>query len=192
MKALLCLLQYMWPMATNVSMEHVEQLEVPKIEETRGLPLLEILDDLLEDSSYEDSSGKSMYVFSISKFNNGLRVDVHKEATGIINERLTPLGYLFSGNNIIVVNADDWLISEGYITPQCRVDGLAITMEHRNPGVIYDPDSWTYYILNGNYARYVDKIGWIWNLCNNKTNRKNLHRFLVEAPKRKPDNQIRK
>ena len=102
MKALLSLLLCMWPMATNVSMEHVEQLEVPKIEETRGLPLLEILDDLLEDSSYEDSSGKSMYVFSISKSNNGLRVDVHKEATGIINERLTPLGSLKADLNFLI------------------------------------------------------------------------------------------
>ncbi|MDE6548278.1 MAG: hypothetical protein K2L22_04695, partial [Muribaculaceae bacterium] len=52
------------------------------------------------------------------------------------------------------------------------------------PGVIYDPDSWTYWVKAGNYARHVNGIGWVWTLCNEETDRSKLHRFLLEAPKR--------
>ncbi|MDE6511521.1 MAG: hypothetical protein K2L00_05460, partial [Muribaculaceae bacterium] len=148
------------------------------------LPLSKILDDILSDSYANDRADKSIFVFDISRFNQGIRVDVHKEVKGKINDSLTPLGYVPNRNGIIIVVADDWLIEDGLVSRPERADKIAVKIESRHPGVIYDPESWTYWVKAGNYARHVNGIGWVWSLCNEETDRRKLHRFLIEAPKR--------
>ncbi len=159
-------------------------LEMSELEETVNLPLTKILDDILSDSNASDQNNKNIYVFGITRFNQGIRVNVHKEARGKINESLNPLGYLQHDNKVIIVKAEDWLIEEGFIRFQEMPDKLTVMTEFRHPGIIYDPDSWSYCVREGNFSRHVDGIGWVWTLCNEETDRSTLHRFLIEAPKR--------
>lgn len=159
-------------------------LELPKLEESVNLPLTKIIDDILSDSYDSDQYDSSIYVFSISRFNQGIRVDVHEEAHGKIDDRLAPLGYLLHGNKILIIVADNWLIEEGFIARLDIPDKLTVMAESRHPGVIYDPDSWLYKVSEENFARHVNGIGWVWTFCNKEIDRSKLHRFLIEAPKR--------
>lgn len=170
--------------------EHNDSIELSELKETADLPLSNILDDILSDSYTYDQAEKSMYVFGISRFNQGIRVDVHKEAKCRINDSLIPLGYLTHRNGIIIVAAEDWLIVERLINRPERADKIAVMVESRHPGVIYDPDSWSYWVKAGNFARNVNGIGWVWTLCNDETDRSKLHRFLIEAPKRTKNKNI--
>ncbi|MDE6548071.1 MAG: hypothetical protein K2L22_03640, partial [Muribaculaceae bacterium] len=139
-------------------------VELSELQETVDLPLSKILDDILSDTHAYGQVNKSIYVFGISKINQGIRVDVHKEVDGKINDGLTPMGYVPYRNAMIIVVADNWLIDEGLICRPERADKIAVMVESRHPGVIYDPDSWTYWINAGNYARHVNGIGWVWTL----------------------------
>lgn len=168
-----------------------ESVVLSELNESVDLPLSKILDDILSDSYVYDRADKSIYVFSISRFYQGIRVDVHKEVKGKINDNLTPLGYLPYRNGIIIVVGEDWLIEEGLIGRPERADKIAVMTESRHPGVIYDPDSWMYWVKAGNYARHVNGIGWVWSLCNEETDRSKLHRFLIEAPKRNKNKSSR-
>ncbi len=159
-------------------------LEMNELEETVNLPITKILDDILSDSNAYDQNNKNIYVFGITTFNQGLRVDVHKEARGNINDELEPLGYIQHSGNIIIIVADNWLVEEGFVEQHANPDKLYIKTECRHPGVIYDPDSWSYLVREGNFSRHVEGIGWVWTLCNEETDRSKLHRFLIEAPKR--------
>ena len=161
-----------------------DYVELSELQESVDLPLSKILDDILSDTLAYGQANKSIYVFGISKLNQGIRVDVHKEVNNKINDGLTPIGYVPYRNGIIIVVADDWLIEEGLIYRPERADKIAVMVESRHPGVIYDPDSWTYWVKAGNYARHVNGIGWVWTLCNEETDISKLHRFLLEAPKR--------
>ena len=168
-----------------------ERVVLSELNESVELPLSKILDDILSDSCVYVRADKSIYVFGISRFNQGIRVDVHKEVRGKINDNLTPLGYLPYRNGIIIVVGEDWLIEEGLFGRPERADKIAVMTESRHPGVIYDPDSWMYWVKAGNFARHVNGIGWVWSLSNEETDRSKLHRFLIEAPKRNKNKSSR-
>lgn len=164
--------------------EKINEMDLCELEETVDLPFTKILDDILADYNAHDQNDNNIYVFGISKFGQGLRIGIHKEAKGKINGDLEPLGYIQHGGNTIIIVADNWVLEEGFIRFPEKPDRITITTESRHPGIIYDPDSWLYSVREGNYSRLVEGIGWVWTMCNQKTDRNKLHRFLIEAPKR--------
>ncbi len=116
-------------------------LEIDELEETVNLPLTKILDDILSDSNAYDQNNKNIYVFGLTKFDQEIRVNVHKEAMGKIDDELNPLGYIQHSGNIIIIVADKWVLEDGFIQSPESPDKLTVMSEFRHPGIINDPDS---------------------------------------------------
>lgn len=43
----------------------------------------------------------------------------------------------------------------------------------------YDPDTWEYLIHDGNYARHVFGIGWVWNKCSKNIREKRPNNIIA-------------
>ncbi len=135
-------------------------LEIDELEETVNLPLTKILSDILSDYNAHNQNNKNIFVVGITKSDQAIRVNVHYEASGKIDDEIDPLGYIKYGGNIIIIMADNWLLEDGFTKIPEIPDKINVLTEFRHPGIIYDPDSWSYLVREGNFSRYVDGIGW--------------------------------
>ena len=166
-----------------------KEITIPRLSESKQMPITEIISDIMTDSANVSESEEALYVCSLSRLGRNIRIDIHKESGGTLNKELNPLGYLLLGESPVIIISDDSFIDDGLIKIPTNSKSIKIKVESRHPGVIYDPDSWTYLVSDGNFARYVYGIGWVWNIRNKNSNKKKLGKFIIENPKRNGNNK---